>query len=63
MLWYMRIRGSLLLPLLALWAAGLGLAIRAAGRRWEPVLGAAVVLTMTADTIFSLLVVVARYYG
>jgi 4-amino-4-deoxy-L-arabinose transferase-like glycosyltransferase len=52
-----------LLPLLALLAAGLGLAIRAAGRRREAVLGAIVVLAMIADNLFSQLLVVARYYG
>jgi hypothetical protein len=52
-----------LLPLLALFAAGLGLAIRAAGRRWEAVLGTVVVLAMLGDDIFSQLLVVARYYG
>jgi 4-amino-4-deoxy-L-arabinose transferase-like glycosyltransferase len=52
-----------LLPLLALFAAGLGLAIRAAGRRWEAVLGTIVVLAMLADDIFSQLLVIARYYG
>jgi hypothetical protein len=52
-----------LLPLLALFAAGVGLAIRAAGRRWEAVLGTVVVLAMLADDIFSQLLVIARYYG
>jgi 4-amino-4-deoxy-L-arabinose transferase-like glycosyltransferase len=52
-----------LLPLLALFAAGLGLAIRAAGRRWEPVLAAVVVLALVADNIFSQLLVIARFYG
>jgi 4-amino-4-deoxy-L-arabinose transferase-like glycosyltransferase len=52
-----------LLPLLALLAAALGLAIRAAGRRREAVLGTIVVLAMIADNVFSQLLVVARYYG
>ncbi|HXW59628.1 MAG TPA: DUF2142 domain-containing protein [Solirubrobacteraceae bacterium] len=52
-----------LLPLLALFAAGVGLAIRAAGRRWEHVLAAVVVLAMIADTIFSQLLVIGRYYS
>ena len=52
-----------LLPLLALFAAGVGLAIRAAGRRWEAVLGTTVVLVMLADNIFSQLLVVGRFYG
>jgi 4-amino-4-deoxy-L-arabinose transferase-like glycosyltransferase len=52
-----------LLPLLALFAAGVGLATRAAGRRWVPVVGTVLVLAMVADDIFSQLLVVARYYG
>lgn len=52
-----------LLPLLALAAALLALAIRAAGRRWEGVLGTVVVLAIFADDIFSQLLVIARYYG
>ena len=52
-----------LLPLLGLFAVGLALAMRAAGRRWEAVLGASVVLAMFADDIFSQLLVIARYYG
>jgi 4-amino-4-deoxy-L-arabinose transferase-like glycosyltransferase len=52
-----------LLPLLALLAAALCLASRAAGRRWEAVLGSVLVLVMLTDDIFSQLLVVARYYG
>jgi 4-amino-4-deoxy-L-arabinose transferase-like glycosyltransferase len=52
-----------LLPLLALFAAGLALAIRTAGRRWEPVLGATLVLFFLADDIFSQLLVIGRFYG
>ena len=52
-----------LLPLLALLAASLGLAMRAAGRRWEAALGATVVLALIADDIFSQLLVIARFYG
>jgi 4-amino-4-deoxy-L-arabinose transferase-like glycosyltransferase len=52
-----------LLPLLALFAAGLGLATRAAGRRWEPVLGTVLVLAMFADNLFSQLLVISRFYG
>ncbi len=52
-----------LLPLLALFAAGLGLATRAAGRRWEAVLGTVLVLSFLADDIFSQLLVIGRYYG
>jgi len=52
-----------LLPLLALFAAGIALAVRAGGRRWEPVLGTAVVLALFADNLFSQLLVVARFYS
>ena len=52
-----------LLPLLALFAAGGGLAIRVAGRRWEAVLGTVMVLAMLADDIFGQLLVLGRYYG
>jgi 4-amino-4-deoxy-L-arabinose transferase-like glycosyltransferase len=52
-----------LLPLLALFAAGLGLATRALGRRWSAVIGTLVVLLMLADNIFSQLLVIARFYG
>jgi hypothetical protein len=46
-----------------LFAAGLALAIRTAGRRWEPVLGATLVLFFLADDIFSQLLVIGRFYG
>lgn len=52
-----------LLPLLALFAAGLGLAIRAGGRRWEAALATLVVLVMLADNLFSQLLVIARFYS
>jgi 4-amino-4-deoxy-L-arabinose transferase-like glycosyltransferase len=52
-----------LLPLLALGAASLALAMRAAGRRWEAVLGSVIVLSVFADDIFSQLLVISRYYG
>ncbi len=52
-----------LLPLLPLFVAALGLAIRVAGRRWEAVLGTVVVLAMLADDIFGQLLVLGRYYS
>jgi 4-amino-4-deoxy-L-arabinose transferase-like glycosyltransferase len=52
-----------LLPLLALFAAGLALAARAGGKRWEAVLGTSIVLALFADDIFSQLLVIARFYG
>lgn len=52
-----------LLPLLSLMAAGVALATRVAGRRWEAVLATLVVLAMMADDIFSQLLVISRYYG
>ena len=52
-----------LLPLLPLFAAVLGLAVKGAGRRWGSVAGAALVVAMMADDIFSQLPVISRYYG
>lgn len=52
-----------LLPLLALFCAGLALATRALGRRWQPVIATALVLLIFADDLFSQLLVVARFYG
>jgi len=52
-----------LFPLLALYAAVLVLATRAAGRRWTPVIGIAIVLLTLADDVFSQLLVIARYYA
>jgi 4-amino-4-deoxy-L-arabinose transferase-like glycosyltransferase len=52
-----------LLPLLVLLGAALALAVRGAGRRWGPVVGAAIVVLFIAHDIFSQLQVVARYYG
>jgi hypothetical protein len=52
-----------LLPLLPLSGAVLALAARGAGRRWGPVLGAALVVLFFGHDLFSQLQVVARYYG
>lgn len=52
-----------LLPLLAPFAAVVGVAVKGVGRRWGPAFGAAVVLTLIADDIFSQLLVLSRYYG
>jgi hypothetical protein len=52
-----------LLPLLALPAAAIVLAVRGAGRRWAPVLGAALVVLFLSYDVFSQLQVIARYYG
>jgi 4-amino-4-deoxy-L-arabinose transferase-like glycosyltransferase len=52
-----------LLSLLALLAALIALAVRGAGRRWSPVVGAAMVALFLGHDIFSQLQVVARYYG
>jgi 4-amino-4-deoxy-L-arabinose transferase-like glycosyltransferase len=51
-----------LLPLLALWGAVLALAARGAGRRWGPVVGAAIVMLALAHDVFSQLLIVSRYY-
>jgi len=52
-----------LFPLLPLYAALLALAAPAGGRRWTPVLGAAIVVLAVAHDVFSQLLVVARYYA
>ena len=52
-----------LLPLLPLYAAGLALATRLAGRRWGPVLGAVLVILLLGHTVFAQLLTVSRYYG
>ena len=52
-----------LLPMLPLLGAVIALAVRGGGRRWAPVIGAAVVVLFLGHDIFSQLQVIARYYG
>jgi len=52
-----------LLPLLALYAAIVALAVRLPGRRWGPLLGAAIVVLAIGHDVFSQLLTVARYYS
>jgi 4-amino-4-deoxy-L-arabinose transferase-like glycosyltransferase len=52
-----------LLPLIALYGAGLALAARGAGRRWGPVVGAAIVVLLIAHDIASQLLEISRFYG
>lgn len=52
-----------LLPLLPLLGAVIALAVRGGGRRWAPVIGAAIVVLFLGHDIFSQLQVIARYYG
>jgi hypothetical protein len=52
-----------LLPLLVFWGVALVLAVRGAGRRWGPAVGATLVVLMLAHDIFSQLLLVGRYYG
>jgi 4-amino-4-deoxy-L-arabinose transferase-like glycosyltransferase len=52
-----------LFPLLPLYAALLVLAARGAGRRWLPVAGSAIVVVTIAHSLFSQLLVIARYYA
>jgi hypothetical protein len=52
-----------LLPLLPLLGAVLALAARGAGRRWGPVVGAAIILLFLGHDVFSQLQEVARFYG
>jgi hypothetical protein len=52
-----------LLPLLPVLGLALALAARGAGRRWGPLAGAAIVMLLIAQDVFSQLQVVARFYG
>jgi 4-amino-4-deoxy-L-arabinose transferase-like glycosyltransferase len=52
-----------LLPLLALYGVALAVAARGAGRRWGPVVGAAIVVLFIAHDIFSQLLEISRFYG
>jgi uncharacterized membrane protein len=52
-----------LLPMLPLFGAVIALAVRGAGRRWAPVVGAALVMLILGHDVFSQLQVIARYYG
>lgn len=52
-----------LLPMLPLLGAVLVLAMRGAGRKWAPVVGAALVMLFLGHDIFSQLQVIGRYYG
>jgi 4-amino-4-deoxy-L-arabinose transferase-like glycosyltransferase len=52
-----------LVPLLPLLGAVVVLAVRGAGKRWAPVVGAAIVVVFLAHDIFSQMQEIARYYG
>jgi 4-amino-4-deoxy-L-arabinose transferase-like glycosyltransferase len=52
-----------LLPLLPLLGVVLALAMRGAGRRWAPIVGAVLIMLFAAHDIFSQLQVLARFYG
>jgi hypothetical protein len=52
-----------LLPMLPLLGAIVVLAVRGAGRRWAPIVGAAIIMLFLAHDIFSQLQEVARFYG
>lgn len=52
-----------LLPMLPLLGAVIVLAVRGGGRRWMPVVGAAIVVLFLGHDLFSQLQVIARYYG
>ena len=56
------VQARYLLPLLPLYGGVLALATRGAGRRWAPVVGAAIVVLAIAHDVFAQLLVVARYY-
>jgi 4-amino-4-deoxy-L-arabinose transferase-like glycosyltransferase len=52
-----------LLPMLPLLGAAITLAVRGVGRRWSPLVGAALVILFFGHDVFSQLQVIARYYG
>jgi len=52
-----------LLPLLALYAGVVALAVRFAGRRWGPVLGAVLVVLAIGHELYAQAITVARYYA
>ena len=52
-----------LMPMVPLLGAVLALAVRGAGSRWAPVVGAALVILVAGHDVFSQLQVIARYYG
>jgi 4-amino-4-deoxy-L-arabinose transferase-like glycosyltransferase len=52
-----------LLPLIAIYGAGLALAARGAGRRWGPVAGVLIVGLLISHDVFSQLLEISRYYG
>jgi 4-amino-4-deoxy-L-arabinose transferase-like glycosyltransferase len=52
-----------LLPLLPLLGGVMTLAVRGAGRRWAPVIGAGLVVLVFGYDLFSQLQVIARFYG
>jgi 4-amino-4-deoxy-L-arabinose transferase-like glycosyltransferase len=52
-----------LLPLLGLYAAIVALAVRFAGRRWGPVVGAALVLLALGHDLYAQAITIARYYA
>lgn len=51
-----------LLPLLGLYAGVVALAVRGAGRRWGPVLAAALVVLAIGHDLYAQVITVARYY-
>jgi hypothetical protein len=52
-----------LLPLLAIYAGGIALAVRAPGRRWGPALAAFVVVGVVAWNFAAIMATLGRYYA
>lgn len=52
-----------LLPLVAVYALGIALAARGAGRRWGPAIGGVLVVLAMAHGLFAMLLTISRYYG
>jgi hypothetical protein len=52
-----------LFPLLSLYALGIVIAARGAGRRWAPALGAGLVALAMIHGLFAETLTISRYYG
>jgi 4-amino-4-deoxy-L-arabinose transferase-like glycosyltransferase len=56
-------QGRYLLPLLGLYAAFIALAVRGAGRKWGPALGAFLIVLAMGHSLFAMLLTISRFYG
>jgi 4-amino-4-deoxy-L-arabinose transferase-like glycosyltransferase len=56
-------QGRYLLPLLGLYGAFIALAVRGAGRKWGPALGAFLIVLSMGHSLFAMLLTISRFYG